>query len=239
MNLADGWIIYPKSAVLLQAKSAKFSLSLGLSGDFGIFERTFRESILRAARQLSRTIDELRSGEFAVQGLRGTDLPRLLPVVVTLDYVPLDYFLSGYIDDILTAEGLLTQANIGRLTSSRLKISNTSKDDKQRCDLRGSGGDTGDEELLTLVSNVFTDLNLTDVWTCYKVFRREVIQNLTLRENRFGFEPEVTAGVARARCRVFEVPISYSGRTYSEGKKITWKDGARGLWCTVRYNVFR
>ena len=93
-------------------------------------------------------------------------------------------------------------------------------------------------KFLTLVSNVFTDLNLTDVWTCYKVFRREVIQSLGLREDRFGFEPEVTAKIARARCRIFEVPISYRGRTYGEGKKITWKDGLRGLWYTVRYNVF-
>ena len=94
-------------------------------------------------------------------------------------------------------------------------------------------------KFLTLVSNVLTDLNLTDVWTCYKVFRREVIQSLDLREDRFGFEPEVTAKIARARCRIFEVPISYRGRTYGEGKKITWKDGLRGLWYTVRYNVLR
>src|SRR5947207_11865475 len=94
-------------------------------------------------------------------------------------------------------------------------------------------------KFLTLVSNVLTNLNLTDVWTCYKAFRREVLEDLDLRENRFGFEPEVTARVAQAGCRMFEVPISYWGRTYQEGKKITWKDGIRGVWCTLRYNLIR
>jgi len=82
-----------------------------------------------------------------------------------------------------------------------------------------------------------TNLNLTDVWTCYKAFRREVLGNIRLRENRFGFEPEVTAQVARNGWRVYEVPISYEGRTYAEGKKITWKDGASGVWCVLRYNL--
>jgi hypothetical protein len=75
--------------------------------------------------------------------------------------------------------------------------------------------------------------------TCYKAFRREVIQAVDIRENRFGFEPEVTAKLARSGCRIYEVGISYSGRTYSEGKKIGWKDGVRALWCIVRYNVMR
>jgi glycosyltransferase involved in cell wall biosynthesis len=92
---------------------------------------------------------------------------------------------------------------------------------------------------LTTLSNVFTNLNLSDVWTCYKVFRAEVLQNVRLREDRFGFEAEVTAKVARAKWRVFEVPISYYGRTYAEGKKITWKDGVRGVWCTLRYGLLR
>ncbi len=92
---------------------------------------------------------------------------------------------------------------------------------------------------LTMLSNMFTNLNLTDVWTCYKAFRREVLQKIKFEEDRFGFEPEVTAKVAKGHWRVYEVPISYYGRTYAEGKKITWKDGVRGIWCTLRYNLFR
>ena len=92
---------------------------------------------------------------------------------------------------------------------------------------------------LTTLSNVCTNLNLSDVWTCYKVFRAEVLQRVRLREDRFGFEAEITAKVARGGWRVFEVPISYYGRTYAEGKKITWKDGVRGIWCTLRYALFR
>ena len=94
-------------------------------------------------------------------------------------------------------------------------------------------------KMLTLVSNMFTNLNLTDMETCYKAFRREIIQGIDIRENRFGFEPEVTAKLARCGCRIYEVGISYSGRTYSEGKKIGWKDGVRALWCIFRYNLFR
>jgi glycosyltransferase involved in cell wall biosynthesis len=93
-------------------------------------------------------------------------------------------------------------------------------------------------KLLTLASNIVTGLRITDVWTGYKVFRREILQKIELREDRFGFEPEVTAKVARTGCRVFEVPVSYSCRTRIEGKKIGWKDGLRGLWCTLRYSVF-
>jgi glycosyltransferase involved in cell wall biosynthesis len=91
--------------------------------------------------------------------------------------------------------------------------------------------------VLTTLSNMLTNLNLTDVWTCYKVFRAEVLTSLTLREDRFGFEPEVTAKVARGHWRIYEVPIAYHGRTYAEGKKITWKDGLRGVWCTLRYGL--
>ncbi len=93
--------------------------------------------------------------------------------------------------------------------------------------------------MLTLISNMLTNLNLTDVWTGYKAFRREVIQSLDLQEERFGFEPEVTAKIARGQWRIYEVPISYWGRTYGEGKKITWKDGVRGLWCLLKYNCAR
>jgi glycosyltransferase involved in cell wall biosynthesis len=92
---------------------------------------------------------------------------------------------------------------------------------------------------LTLLSNVFTNLNLTDMETCYKAFRREVIQSIDIEEDRFGFEPEVTAKVARKGCRVYEVGISYYGRTYAEGKKISWKDGVRATYCILKYNLFR
>ncbi|MEY4578636.1 MAG: hypothetical protein RL701_3339 [Pseudomonadota bacterium] len=93
--------------------------------------------------------------------------------------------------------------------------------------------------VLTLASNMMTDLNLTDMETCYKLFRREVLQSLTIEENRFGFEPEITAKVAKAGCRVYEMGISYYGRTYAEGKKIGWRDGVRALWCIVKYNVVK
>jgi glycosyltransferase involved in cell wall biosynthesis len=90
---------------------------------------------------------------------------------------------------------------------------------------------------LTLLSNMITNLNLTDMETCYKAFRREVIQSIPLEEDRFGFEPEVTVKIAKRRLRVYEVGISYSGRTYAEGKKIGWKDGFRALWCLVKYGI--
>jgi glycosyltransferase involved in cell wall biosynthesis len=91
---------------------------------------------------------------------------------------------------------------------------------------------------LTLLSNMLTDLNLTDMETCYKAFRREIIQSLKLTEDRFGFEPEVTARIAALKCRVYEVGISYSGRTYEEGKKIGWTDGVHTLWCIIKHNLF-
>jgi glycosyltransferase involved in cell wall biosynthesis len=90
--------------------------------------------------------------------------------------------------------------------------------------------------LLTLLSNMFTNLNLTDMETCYKIFRAEIIKSITLMEKRFGFEPEITAKVARTKCRIYEVGISYTGRTYSEGKKINWQDGVRALWCILKYS---
>ena len=91
--------------------------------------------------------------------------------------------------------------------------------------------------LLTLLSNMITNLNMTDMETCYKIFRREVIQSITLEEDRFGFEPEVTVKIAKRNLRVYEVGISYWGRTYAEGKKIGWKDGVRALWCLIKYAV--
>ncbi len=93
---------------------------------------------------------------------------------------------------------------------------------------------------LTLFSNMLTDLNLTDMETCYKVFRREVLERISIQEDRFGFEPEITAKIARLkpRPRIYEVGITYDGRTYEEGKKITWKDGLRAIYCILRYNLF-
>jgi glycosyltransferase involved in cell wall biosynthesis len=92
--------------------------------------------------------------------------------------------------------------------------------------------------VLTLCSNMATDLNLTDMETCYKAFRRDIIQKIRIEENRFGFEPEITAKVARLKVRIYEVSISYYGRTYAEGKKIGWRDGFRALWCILKYNFF-
>jgi dolichol-phosphate mannosyltransferase len=91
---------------------------------------------------------------------------------------------------------------------------------------------------LTFLSNMFTDLNLTDMEVCYKVFRREVIEGMHIQEDRFGFEPEIVAKIAQKRLRIYEIGISYSGRTYEEGKKITWRDGVRALYCIVRYNAY-
>jgi glycosyltransferase involved in cell wall biosynthesis len=90
---------------------------------------------------------------------------------------------------------------------------------------------------LTLLSNCLTNLNLTDMETCYKAFRREIIQTIPIEENRFGFEPEITVKIAKRRLRIYEVGISYWGRTYEEGKKIGWKDGARALWCLLKYSL--
>jgi glycosyltransferase involved in cell wall biosynthesis len=93
--------------------------------------------------------------------------------------------------------------------------------------------------LITLISNMLTNLTLTDVETCYKVFRREIIQAIKIEENRFGFEPEITAKIAKTKCRIYEVGISYYGRTYEEGKKVNWKDGIRALYCIFKYNLLR
>ena len=92
--------------------------------------------------------------------------------------------------------------------------------------------------LLTLLSNILTNINLSDVWTCYKAFRVEILDGLVIKESRFGFEAEITAKIAKAGWRIYEVPISYFGRNYAEGKKIGWRDGVRGVWCTVKYNLW-
>ena len=94
-------------------------------------------------------------------------------------------------------------------------------------------------KVLTTLSNMMTDMNLSDMETCYKVFRAEILKKISLKENRFGIEPEFTAKVAKLHCRVYEVPISYAGRDYAEGKKIGWKDGVRAFWCILKYNFFR
>ena len=91
-------------------------------------------------------------------------------------------------------------------------------------------------QFLTLLSNMFTNLNLTDMETCYKVFKIDILKKIKIQENRFGFEPEITAKIAQLGCRIYEVGISYSGRTYDEGKKISWKDGLRAIWCILKYN---
>ncbi|NEO36889.1 MAG: glycosyltransferase family 2 protein [Moorea sp. SIOASIH] len=93
-------------------------------------------------------------------------------------------------------------------------------------------------KFLTMLSNMFTNINLTDMETCYKAFRREIIQSIKIEESRFGFEPEITAKVARKKCRIYEVGISYYGRTYEEGKKIGWRDGFRAIFCILKYNLF-
>lgn len=93
--------------------------------------------------------------------------------------------------------------------------------------------------LLTTMSNMFTNINLTDMETCYKAFRREIIQSIRIEEDRFGFEPEITAKIAKKRCRIYEVGISYYGRTYAQGKKIGWKDALIAAYCIVKYNLFR
>ncbi len=94
-------------------------------------------------------------------------------------------------------------------------------------------------QMLTLMSNMFTNINLTDMETCYKAFRREIIQSISIEENRFGFEPEITAKLSKMNIRIYEIGISYYGRTYDEGKKIGWKDGVRAVWCILKYNLFR
>lgn len=92
--------------------------------------------------------------------------------------------------------------------------------------------------LLTILSNMLTNLNLTDMEICYKVFRREILEKIEIKEKRFGFEPEITAKVAKLNCRIYEVGISYYGRTYDEGKKIGWKDGIKVIYCILKYNIF-
>lgn len=94
-------------------------------------------------------------------------------------------------------------------------------------------------KFLTLLSNMLADLNMTDMETGFKVFRREIIEQIEIQEDRFGFEPEITAKIARLKCHIYEVGISYHGRTYQEGKKITWKDGVTALWCIIKYNLIQ
>ncbi len=92
---------------------------------------------------------------------------------------------------------------------------------------------------LTTLSNMCSNINLTDMETCYKIFKREILEQVVIQENRFGFEPEITAKVAKLNCRIYEVGISYHGRTYEEGKKIGWRDGVHAIWCILKYNLLR
>lgn len=94
-------------------------------------------------------------------------------------------------------------------------------------------------KFLTTCSNIFTNINLTDMETCYKVFKREIIQKIQIKENRFGFEPEITAKIAKLDCVIYEIGITYNGRTYKEGKKIGWRDGVRAIYAILRYNLFK
>ena len=94
-------------------------------------------------------------------------------------------------------------------------------------------------KFLTLLSNMLTNLNLTDMETCYKAFRNEIIKNINIEEHRFGFEPEITAKISKLKCRIYEIGISYKGRTYEEGKKIGIKDGIRAIWCIIKYNILK
>ena len=93
-------------------------------------------------------------------------------------------------------------------------------------------------KFLTMLSNIFTNINLTDMETCYKAFKREIIQSIELKEDSFGFEPEITAKIAKLKCRIYEVGIPYYGRTYAEGKKVAWIDGFRAIYCILKYNLF-
>jgi hypothetical protein len=93
--------------------------------------------------------------------------------------------------------------------------------------------------LLTTISNVFTNLNLTDMEVCYKLIRRELLERITIEEDRFGFEPEITAKLSKLGCSIYEVGVSYAGRTYAEGKKIGWRDGLWAFWCILKYNLLR
>jgi glycosyltransferase involved in cell wall biosynthesis len=93
-------------------------------------------------------------------------------------------------------------------------------------------------KFLTLLSNMLTNINLSDVETCYKVFKKEILEQVNIQENRFGFEPEITAKISKLNCRIYEIGISYYGRTYSQGKKIGWRDGVQTLWCILKYNMF-
>lgn len=93
--------------------------------------------------------------------------------------------------------------------------------------------------ILTTISNMFTNIHLSDMETCYKAFKRNIIQSINIEEDRFGFEPEITAKIAKLKLRIYEVGISYEGRTYSQGKKINWKDGIRTIYCIIKYNLFR
>jgi hypothetical protein len=120
-------------------------------------------------------------------------------------------------------------AQIGKITWSHLQ--------RTECKSYSLNWASDRNRFLTLLSNMLTNINLTDMEVCYKVFRREIINQVKIQEDRFGFEPEITAKVAKLNYRIYEVGISYFGRSYEEGKKIGWKDGVQALWCVLKYNL--
>ena len=144
---------------------------------------------------------------------------------------------------ILACTSFITVVNVSNESGSKVKpleIVNTSLTPKEIFTkiMDGNASHLEMYDFLTLLSNMFTNLNLTDMETCYKVFRNEVLKQIEIKENSFGVEPELTAKVAKLGCRIYEVGISYSGRTYCEGKKINWKDGVLAIWCILKYNLF-
>lgn len=191
-----------------------------------------------ASKDSSANILERYSGNFKVKVLKqeknqgkGAAIRRgfdeaSFPIVIIqdadLEYSPKDYFVM--IDPIFSGKadvvyGSRFQGGIGRVLYYKHQLGN---------------------KIITFLSNIFSDLNFTDIETCYKAFRREVIQNIIFESNRFGIEVEITAKLAKAKIlKIYEVPISYNGRTYVEGKKITWKDGIAAIWHIIKFNLFR
>jgi glycosyltransferase involved in cell wall biosynthesis len=186
--------------------------------------REVLERLARATPRLRLFLQEANQGKGAAlrRGFREATAPYVIVQDADMEYDPAEYYLllapllSGRADVVFGSrfKGALAQ----RVLYFWHSVGN---------------------KFLTFVSNMATDLNLTDMETCYKAFRREVIQKIRLEEERFGFEPEVTAKVARLGVRIYEVAVSYYGRTYAEGKKIGWRDGLHALWCVFKYNFLK
>jgi dolichol-phosphate mannosyltransferase len=188
-----------------------------------------RDRSLEIARELEKQHREVRVLHHSINQGKGAAL-RTGFAAVSGDFVAVqDADLEYDPQDLLGLLGPLRDGRADVVVGSRFK-----GDGPQRVLYFWHSLGNG---FLTLLSNMFTDLNLTDMETCYKVFRRDVIQGIDIEENRFGFEPEIVAKIAHRNLRIYEMAISYSGRTYEEGKKITWKDGVRALYCIFRYNA--